>query len=255
MLVLTRRHDQSIVFPELDITIQILRVRGNVVKVGIQAPDDVTILRKEVMDDGGANVPPSRREQLRHDIRNLVHTAMLSLTLLAKRVEKGLVDDFDAEFKAVAADLRAISKLVAPPETNERLEPTNGAAQSTRRALLVEDDANQSQLLSGYLRLSGFDVTVAPDGYAALDQLESGERPDVVLLDMRMPGLDGAETLRRIRRNPELTQLKVFAISGTAPWDFGVPEGPRGVDRWFPKPLDPETLVTTLQDELHHVSI
>ena len=51
MLVLTRRADQKIVFPSVGITVDVLRVKGNVVKIGIQAPPDVQVLRHEIAGD------------------------------------------------------------------------------------------------------------------------------------------------------------------------------------------------------------
>jgi len=51
MLVLSRKIDQKIIIPSLDATIQILEIRGNTVRIGIQAPQDVTILRAELLSD------------------------------------------------------------------------------------------------------------------------------------------------------------------------------------------------------------
>lgn len=249
MLVLTRRGDQSIVFPELDISIQILRVRGNVVKVGIDAPSDITVLRKEVMDDPDHPEIQSRRSKLNHEIRGHLHQAMLGVSLLSKKVDNGMADDVDNELDKIVRGLTEIAEIVRDPVKAKPVVKSNDAPHV--RALLVEDDVNQSELLAGYLKLSGFDVTVAEDGADALDLLaESTELPDVVLLDMQMPRLNGPETIARIRRDPMLGSLRVFAVSGTSPMEFGVVEGPGGIDRWFPKPLDPESLVRSLRTEL-----
>lgn len=249
MLVLTRRGDQSIVFPELDVTVQILRVRGNVVKVGIDAPRDVTVLRKEVLDDPNTIVPRSRRETLNHEIRGHVHQAKLAAALLSRKIELGMSSDVENELASMLRGLENISQIVSDPIKAKPVE-TTGQKEASVRALLVEDDVNQSELLAGYLKLSGFDVSVAGDGVDALDHLANDATPDVVLLDMQMPRLNGPETVSRIRNTPHLEGLRVFAVSGTCPMEFGVPEGPNGIDRWFPKPLDPETLVRTLKTEL-----
>jgi CheY-like chemotaxis protein len=127
-----------------------------------------------------------------------------------------------------------------------------GAVNANERCvvLVVEDDANECELLAGFLRVSGFEVVTSGDGAAAIDYLASHDRPDLILLDMMMPRLDGRATIASIRENPRLADLKVFAISGTSPGEFGVPTGPHGVDRWFSKPVNPETLVQEISREL-----
>jgi DNA-binding response OmpR family regulator len=118
---------------------------------------------------------------------------------------------------------------------------------------VVEDDANESELLAAFLRLSGFDVDTASDGCDALDYLSCGRRrPDVVLLDMQMPRCDGASTISAIRENPAYSGLRVIAVSGRVPADMGVTVGPSGVDKWFRKPLNPQTLVSELQRDFQH---
>jgi CheY-like chemotaxis protein len=57
-----------------------------------------------------------------------------------------------------------------------------------------------------------------------------------------MPRCDGPETLRRIRRDHRLADLRVFSVSGADPRNLGVPTGAGGLDAWFAKPLDPEKL-------------
>ncbi|MCY2967177.1 MAG: response regulator [Planctomycetota bacterium] len=110
------------------------------------------------------------------------------------------------------------------------------------RALLVEDDPNERELLAGLLGMNGCDCATAADGIEALDYLASHERPDVVLLDMMMPRCDGPSTLRAIRSQPRLADLKVFCVSGTPPQDLGVATGPGGIDGWYSKPLNPRKL-------------
>jgi CheY-like chemotaxis protein len=90
--------------------------------------------------------------------------------------------------------------------------------------------------------MTGYDVVTAGDGAVALDYLESNARPDVVLLDMLMPGCDGPTTVRQIRENESYEGLKLFAISGTSPDGLGIETGPKGVDRWFQKPCDPKQI-------------
>ena len=110
----------------------------------------------------------------------------------------------------------------------------------------MEDDANECRLLAGFLRMGGIEVVTAADGEDALAALDRDARPDVVLLDMFMPRCDGPSTLRAIRGNPGTANLRVFGLTGADPSQFGLPDGPSGIDRWFPKPLDPEALLREL---------
>jgi DNA-binding response OmpR family regulator len=118
------------------------------------------------------------------------------------------------------------------------------------RALVVEDDDNERELLSGFLSMSGFEVETAVDGLQAMVHLTKQVRPDVVLLDMKMPRFDGSKTISAIRCNPNYEGLKVFAVSGTASSEMNVSIGKNGVDRWFSKPLDPRLLVSAIHEEL-----
>ena len=118
------------------------------------------------------------------------------------------------------------------------------------RALLVEDDQNERELLAGFLRLSGMDVDVVEDGVDALDYLRTKTPPDIILLDMILPRCDGPTTVRQIRSNPGNNRLKIFGVTGHAPESFHL----EGVDRWFRKPLNPEVLLHDLSEELEHAA-
>lgn len=183
MLVLSRREGEKIVIPDLGISFEIVRVQGHSVKVGIEAPREVRILREEVAD-------------------------------------------------------------------REATRPTK----APRRALVVEDDRSQSALLAGLLRASGYEVDVAVDGKHALDYLAAHELPDVVLMDMIMPRLSGADAIEAIRSNPRYEGLKIFAVSGRSPRESGVEIGPAGADDWFAKPVDPDRLLKDLDRQLTHKS-
>src|SRR5262249_53908914 len=118
------------------------------------------------------------------------------------------------------------------------------------KALLVEDDANQRELLAGFLRMSGIDVATAGDGCAALDYLHSHPCPDLVLLDMGLPRCDGPTAVRLIRSEAAYRDLKIFAVTGASPDELGVETGPAGINRWFRKPLDPTALLQELRQEM-----
>ncbi|MGI9032298.1 MAG: response regulator [Acidimicrobiales bacterium] len=87
--------------------------------------------------------------------------------------------------------------------------------------LMVEDDPQQARLMAECLRRAGLGrrLGVHPDGETALRRLHEpgdGGRPDLVLLDLRLPGLGGDEVLAEIKSHPDLRRIPVVVISGSA---------------------------------------
>lgn len=80
------------------------------------------------------------------------------------------------------------------------------------RIVLVEDDDVIARMYQTGLRFSGYDVEVAPDGRQGLDLIRE-RRPDLVLLDLRMPVMDGLQVLDHLRADPELADTKVVVLT------------------------------------------
>ena len=83
------------------------------------------------------------------------------------------------------------------------------------RVLVVEVDRASRDLLGDYFDAEGYAVRPAADGAEALDLLD-GWRPDLIILDLMMPGIDGAEVLRRIREDPQTRAVPVTVFSAVA---------------------------------------
>ncbi len=194
--------------------------------------------------EDGSLINPNRQSE--HALRNRLQKATLGLHLVQRMLEKGNADDIEPTMFNIFNELKEIEQELSPRTTTATEEPQPNCC----RALVVEDDATECELLAGYLRLSGFDVTTAMDGLQAMVHLSKDERPDVVLLDMKMPRFDGPKTVSAIRHNPAYRGLKIFAVSGTKPAEMPVDVGPRGVDRWFTKPINPRSLVSAIQEDI-----
>jgi CheY-like chemotaxis protein len=112
-----------------------------------------------------------------------------------------------------------------------------------RRVLVVEDDRPSGELLTVLLEGQGLDVEMAPTGEQALAALAAG-LPDAVLLDIRLPGLDGWELLERLRADPTTAHLPVVVVTI-------LDERPRalalGADDYIVKPVDRDVLMAALQ--------
>jgi carbon storage regulator CsrA len=246
MLILSRKQGQKIVFPTVAATVQIVRVQGNTVRLGIDAPDDLPVVREELLN-AAANLPRglgSMSSSLEHLLRNQLQTTSVGLALLRGQISQGLLADAEVTIERLcdeSARLRDRFNALDRPQTLPKI--------TRNTALLVEDNANERELLAGFLRLAGFEVATAGDGADALDYLATQKRPDVMLLDMKMPRCDGLTTVQRIRSTPALAGLKIYAVTGATATDLKVQANETGVDCWFAKPVDPEHLVQTIRHE------
>jgi len=249
MLVLSRGPQDKVVFPNLGVTVEILRVSGNRVRVGIDAPNNVRVLRHELVgpDDGASHPGQASQQEDSHQFRNQLNSAHLALGLAEKQLNKGMDEQALETLRRAMLVFDKLDAEVAPTKA----EPTpSESPRQKRRALLVEDDRNESELLAGFLRLSGFEVETAEDGLQAMVQLGRHDRPDVVLLDMHMPRMNGATTVHSIRSNPEYEGMRLVAVTGESECESEVNVGPDGVDHWFRKPVDPQKLVDSLHETL-----
>ena len=106
--------------------------------------------------------------------------------------------------------------------------------------LLVDDEADFVQTLAERLELRGLDVRVACDGESAIDQIEK-DLPDVVVLDVMMPGLGGLEVLKQIKT--QYTGIPVILLTGRGSTADGI-EGMRlGASDYLMKPIDIDELI------------
>lgn len=116
-----------------------------------------------------------------------------------------------------------------------------------KQILVVDDDERIRQSLGGILKDEGYEVVDAKDGVQALKQVE-GEAPDLVLLDIWMPGMDGMEVLERIKG--QIPNLPVIMISGHANIELAVKATKLGAYDFIEKPLSLEKVLLTVNNAL-----
>jgi len=116
----------------------------------------------------------------------------------------------------------------------------------TRRILVVDDEPDVLAVTGYRLRKAGYKVATAPDGQGALDEMRRS-RPDLVLLDLRMPGMDGIDVCRHIRQDENLKDVPVILL--TASSDSIAREQVRQAesDGLLLKPCDLTVLLDTVQ--------
>jgi carbon storage regulator CsrA len=247
MLVLSRRLNQKIVFPSMQTTVQVVAVKQAVVRLGIDAPENVTVLRHELLGkkgitevEGAENTLLPKPNLSMHLLNNLLNVNTVGLALLRRQLALGQVEEMSCTLDKIESNLQKIQERAENDQAGASPSPNRLVK---RRALVVEDDRNECELLAGFLRLAGMDVHTAGDGAAALDYLKSEGSPDFLLMDMILPRCDGPTTVRAIRCDPVYTGLRIFGVTGAPVEQFGLDEGPGGIDQWFRKPLNPEALL------------
>ncbi len=114
--------------------------------------------------------------------------------------------------------------------------------------LIVDDEPNILQSLSGILADDGFDVLTASNGYEALKTIDQ-ESPDLVLLDIWMPGIDGIETLKEIKKSNPVVQ--VIIITGHGNIETAVKAVKLGAFDMIEKPLSVDKLIVTINNALN----
>ena len=120
----------------------------------------------------------------------------------------------------------------------------------TLSTILVADDYSDSRaLLAAWLRAKGYKVVEAKDGREGLLQANRS-KPDLILIDLAMPVLDGVEATRQIRQRRVHSRTPIFAISAYATYDVKTDALAAGCTEVFAKPLDLELLLGKIQSTL-----
>jgi len=115
--------------------------------------------------------------------------------------------------------------------------------------LVVDDDPDIARFVEVNLRSAGYDVTVAGDGEEALEKA-SDIRPDLVLLDVMMPRIDGFEVAQRLRKNPQTANTSIIMLTAKALSADKVTGLQSGADDYIIKPFDPIELLARVKGTL-----
>jgi CheY-like chemotaxis protein len=116
-----------------------------------------------------------------------------------------------------------------------------------RTVLVVDDDELTREILATILDLEDYRVVLAEDGETALD-LVAGERPDVIVLDVMMPGLSGFEVCERLKGDPVTAGIPVILLTALEGADHAARGQEVGCDAYLTKPFSPLTLIDRIAD-------
>jgi len=117
------------------------------------------------------------------------------------------------------------------------------------RVLIVDDNAMSLKLAAFVMNAHGYDVAVAVDAKSALEEIR-WQRPDVVLMDIQMPGMDGLELVRELRADVALHDLLIIAMTAYAMKGDDKRALAAGCDGYITKPVDTRTLASTVASAL-----
>src|SRR5689334_4366748 len=138
MLVLSRKENEKVLFPNLGIAMQILRVGGGKVRLGIEAPNNVSVVRHEIASDEQLAEFSERLQgsvkNATHEMRNQLHATLLGLALVHKQLSYNLVDDAEETLTRLIDNMSGLDA-----ELGKTHREINGS--SRRKALVVEDNS------------------------------------------------------------------------------------------------------------------
>lgn len=206
--------------------------------------------------DNGIGIPPEEQDRLFQVFTQLPHSATrakgglgIGLSLV-----KTLVQMHGGSVAAASAGLDEGStftiRLPLPAGTAESAPveqaPHAQGVPTALRVLVVEDNRDGRETLVALLEMLGYQVEGAGDGAAGLEAARRF-RPDVVLLDLGLPVLDGYEVCRRIREDASLSGMKVVALTGWGAQADRQRTAEAGFDVHLTKPVEPDALVACVE--------
>jgi two-component system, cell cycle response regulator DivK len=119
----------------------------------------------------------------------------------------------------------------------------------SKRILVIEDNADNRRILRVLLVNAGFELIEAVDGEKGLMMAEE-HLPDLILMDIQLPVLDGYETTRRIKQNPELRHIPIIAVTSYALSGDEIKARESGCDAYITKPFSPRTVLARIGELL-----
>jgi signal transduction histidine kinase len=119
-------------------------------------------------------------------------------------------------------------------------------ASTPAKILVVDDDPENLEMISHFLTMEGFEAATAADGQAALEAV-GAESPDVILLDVLMPGLEGFEVCRRLKADPKTVFIPVVILTALRGTQERIKGAAAGADDFLSKPFDHVELITRVK--------
>jgi two-component system chemotaxis response regulator CheY len=120
----------------------------------------------------------------------------------------------------------------------------------SQTVLIVDDSVTMRDMVAFTLTGAGFQVVQAGDGNEAVVKLTSGSKPDLVVTDLNMPGMDGISLIREIRKMPTLKFTPILMLTTESSDDKKAEGRAAGATGWIVKPFNPEQFLKVLKKVL-----
>lgn len=120
-----------------------------------------------------------------------------------------------------------------------------------KKILVIEDEVNIRNVISMYLKKEGFKVLEADDGYKALTIIEK-EKPDLIILDVMLPGLSGHEIYKRIKSSEDTKNINIVILSANGQERKKFEGYPQKADLYEIKPFSPKQLIKNVKAIINH---
>jgi PAS domain S-box-containing protein len=238
------------------------RPEGTISLSAKHAGDDVVVTVK----DNGAGIPPDKLDSIFDMFMQVDRTAERSqgglgigLTLVKRLVDmhggsiearsagEGLGSEFVVRLPILSKPMATQNKSTATQSDSDGSRESLAAAESPsqRRVLIVDDNRDSADSLKMLLEITNNETYLAHDGIEALEAIET-HRPEVVLLDIGLPRLDGHEVCRRVREQPWGKDITIIALTGWGQEDDRRKSQEAGFNGHLVKPIDYEKLLELL---------
>ncbi len=123
----------------------------------------------------------------------------------------------------------------------------------SERILIVDDNVTNLKLVAYLMKSKGYQVATAVDAESALDAVQT-QRPQLILMDVQLPGVDGLELTRQLKSNPETRDIKIIAVTAYAMKGDQDRAIAAGCDDYITKPIDTRQLPETIERHLRGTS-
>jgi PAS domain S-box-containing protein len=135
---------------------------------------------------------------------------------------------------------------LSQPDDAPAAPPMPDPTAATIQILIAEDNEDNIAMVSEYLTINGYQVTIARNGIEALEKVRA-HRPDIILMDIQMPGMDGLEVMRHIRANQSLEGVPIIALTALAMAGDRERCLEAGADEYMSKPISLKKLRTIIE--------
>jgi CheY-like chemotaxis protein len=188
-----------------------------------------------------------------HDLRNVLASQTSALHLLSSGSKATqIAPELDKQAKQLQVLIDQLDKLAGNTIISDEAPRTSvlktfeksstSDSGGNPRVLVVDDNVDAAVSLARLLKFEGYEVATAHDGTQALQQAQSSH-PDIVVLDIEMPIMNGYEAAQRIREECELLDCKLIAVSGHSDAEHRERALAAGFHAHLTKPIDPEALI------------